>query len=60
MAKLHAMKVCDICKAITNGQLNDVTEIDAACNNGAEVDSVDIRDKAKYAPYPSGLSKVYK
>ena len=31
---------CHICQAITNGQLNDVIEIDAASNNGVE----EIRD----------------
>lgn len=40
---------CDICRAITTGQLNDVIEIDAASNNGVE-EIRDIRDKAKYAP----------
>jgi len=40
---------CDTCKAITNGTLNDVIEIDAASNNGVE-EIRDIRDKVKYAP----------
>lgn len=40
---------CETCKEITNGQLNDVIEIDAASNNGVE-EIRDIRDKAKYAP----------
>lgn len=48
---------CDICKAITNGQLNDVIEIDAASNNGVE-EIRDIRDKAKYAPTQADY-KVY-
>ena len=40
---------CYICKAITNGSLEDVIEIDAASNNG--VDEIrDIRDKSTYAP----------
>lgn len=40
---------CQICKDITQGNLNDVIEIDAASNNG--VDEIrDIRDKVKYAP----------
>ena len=40
---------CYICKAITNGSLDDVIEIDAASNNG--VDEIrDIRDKSTYAP----------
>ncbi|WP_268912792.1 DNA polymerase III subunit gamma/tau [Lentilactobacillus sp. SPB1-3] len=40
---------CETCKAITDGSLNDVIEIDAASNNGVE-EIRDIRDKAKYAP----------
>lgn len=40
---------CETCKAITNGTLNDVIEIDAASNNGVE-EIRDIRDKVKYAP----------
>lgn len=48
---------CDLCKAITNGQLNDVIEIDAASNNGVE-EIRDIRDKAKYAPTQADY-KVY-
>ena len=48
---------CDTCKAITNGQLNDVIEIDAASNNGVE-EIRDIRDKAKYAPTEADY-KVY-
>ena len=40
---------CYICKAITEGSLEDVIEIDAASNNG--VDEIrDIRDKSTYAP----------
>ncbi|MTB64182.1 DNA polymerase III subunit gamma/tau [Streptococcus sp. zg-86] len=40
---------CYICKAITDGSLEDVIEIDAASNNG--VDEIrDIRDKSTYAP----------
>ena len=39
---------CYICKAITEGSLEDVIEIDAASNNG--VDEIrDIRDKSTYA-----------
>ncbi|MER1955575.1 MAG: DNA polymerase III subunit gamma/tau [Desemzia incerta] len=49
--------VCEICTAITTGQLNDVIEIDAASNNGVE-EIRDIRDKAKYAP-TSADYKVY-
>ena len=48
---------CEICKVITNGQLNDVIEIDAASNNGVE-EIRDIRDKAKYAPTQADY-KVY-
>lgn len=40
---------CYICKAVTEGSLEDVIEIDAASNNG--VDEIrDIRDKSTYAP----------
>lgn len=40
---------CYICRAITEGSLEDVIEIDAASNNG--VDEIrDIRDKSTYAP----------
>jgi DNA polymerase III subunit gamma/tau len=40
---------CDSCKAITEGVLLDVVEIDAASNRG--VDEIrDLRDKVKYAP----------
>ena len=48
---------CAICKAITNGTLGDVIEIDAASNNGVE-EIRDIRDKAKYAPTEADY-KVY-
>ncbi len=48
---------CETCKAITNGQLNDVIEIDAASNNGVE-EIRDIRDKVKYAPTQADY-KVY-
>ncbi|WP_057876358.1 DNA polymerase III subunit gamma/tau [Liquorilactobacillus aquaticus] len=48
---------CEICRAITEGRLNDVIEIDAASNNS--VDEVrDIRDKVKYAPTQADY-KVY-
>ena len=40
---------CYICKAVTDGSLEDVIEMDAASNNG--VDEIrDIRDKSTYAP----------
>ena len=48
---------CEICKAITNGSLNDVLEIDAASNNGVE-EIRDSRDKVKYAPTQADY-KVY-
>ena len=48
---------CATCKAITNGTLGDVIEIDAASNNGVE-EIRDIRDKAKYAPTEADY-KVY-
>ena len=48
---------CYICKAITDGSLEDVIEIDAASNNG--VDEIrDIRDKSTYAP-SMAKHKVY-
>lgn len=48
---------CETCKAITNGTLNDVIEIDAASNNGVS-EIRDIRDKVKYAPTQADY-KVY-
>lgn len=40
---------CDACLAITNGELMDVIEIDAASNRG--VDEIrDLREQVKYAP----------
>ncbi|MBD9349342.1 MAG: DNA polymerase III subunit gamma/tau [Limosilactobacillus fermentum] len=48
---------CELCQAITAGQLNDVIEIDAASNNGVE-QIRDIRDKVKYAPTQAEY-KVY-
>ena len=48
---------CATCKAITNGTLGDVIEIDAASNNGVE-EIRDIRGKAKYAPTEADY-KVY-
>lgn len=48
---------CATCKAITEGRLNDVIEIDAASNNGVE-EIRNIRDKAKYAPTQADY-KVY-
>lgn len=48
---------CETCLSITQGQLNDVIEIDAASNNGVE-EIRDIRDKAKYAP-TSADYKIY-
>ncbi|TGV24955.1 DNA polymerase III subunit gamma/tau [Mesorhizobium sp. M00.F.Ca.ET.186.01.1.1] len=40
---------CDTCKAISNGSVTDVLEIDAASNRGVE-EIRDIRDKVKFAP----------
>jgi DNA polymerase-3 subunit gamma/tau len=48
---------CETCRAITEGRLNDVIEIDAASNNGVE-EIRDIRDKARYAPTQADY-KVY-
>lgn len=48
---------CELCTAITNGNLNDVIEIDAASNNGVE-EIRDIRDKVKYAPTQADF-KIY-
>ncbi len=48
---------CHTCQAITNNELNDVIEIDAASNNGVE-EIRDIREKARYAP-TSAEYKVY-
>ncbi|MDH5104940.1 DNA polymerase III subunit gamma/tau [Lentilactobacillus diolivorans] len=48
---------CETCKAINEGRLNDVIEIDAASNNGVE-EIRDIRDKVKYAPTQADY-KVY-
>ncbi|MGX6428950.1 DNA polymerase III subunit gamma/tau [Levilactobacillus yonginensis] len=48
---------CEACRAITDGTLNDVIEIDAASNNGVE-EIRDIRDKVKYAPTVADY-KVY-
>ena len=41
--------VCDICRGIDSGAITDVTEIDAASNNG--VDNIrDLRDESSYTP----------
>lgn len=48
---------CETCRAINDGSLNDVIEIDAASNNGVE-EIRDIRDKVKYAPTKADY-KVY-
>lgn len=48
---------CELCKAITAGQLSDVIEIDAASNNGVE-EIRDLRDKVRYAP-SQATYKVY-
>ncbi len=41
--------VCDICRGIESGAILDVTEMDAASNNGVD-DVRAIRDEAVYAP----------
>lgn len=48
---------CELCKGITNGQISDVIEIDAASNNGVE-EIRDLRDKVRYAPTQASY-KVY-
>lgn len=48
---------CENCRAITNGQFNDVIEIDAASNNG--VDEIRfLTERANYSP-TKGKYKVY-
>lgn len=48
---------CENCQAITNGQFDDVIEIDAASNNG--VDEIRfLTDRANYSP-TKGKYKVY-
>ncbi len=48
---------CAICRAIDDGTILDVTEIDAASNNG--VDSIrDLRDEVAFTPV-SGTYRVY-
>jgi len=48
---------CEICRGIDSGAILDVTEIDAASNNG--VDSIrDLRDEVAYTPV-SGKYRVY-
>ncbi len=48
---------CDICRGIDDGSILDVTEIDAASNNG--VDSIrTLRDEVAYTPV-SGAYRVY-
>ncbi|MGX7091829.1 DNA polymerase III subunit gamma/tau [Hutsoniella sourekii] len=39
---------CDICQGITEGQISDVVEIDAASNNGVE-EIRELRDNVRYA-----------
>lgn len=48
---------CEMCRAITSGQLSDVIEIDAASNNGVE-EIRELRDKVRYAP-SQATYKVY-
>ncbi|MBR6790698.1 MAG: DNA polymerase III subunit gamma/tau [Oscillospiraceae bacterium] len=40
---------CEICRGIENGSILDVTEMDAASNNGVD-DIRDLRDEASYTP----------
>ena len=48
---------CEICRGIDSGSILDVTEIDAASNNG--VDNIrDLRDEVAYTPV-SGKYRVY-
>ncbi len=48
---------CDICRGIDDGSILDVTEIDAASNNG--VDSIrDLRDEVAFTPV-AGKYRVY-
>ena len=48
---------CEICRGIDSGSILDVTEIDAASNNG--VDSIrELRDEVAYTPV-SGKYRVY-
>lgn len=48
---------CEMCRLITEGQLADVIEIDAASNNGVE-EIRDLRDNVRYAPSQAQY-KVY-
>lgn len=48
---------CQICQAISQGQLSDVVEIDAASNNGVE-EIRNLRDNVRYAA-SQGRYKVY-
>ena len=48
---------CEVCKALDNGSIYDVVEIDAASNNG--VDNIrELRDETNYAP-SRGKYRVY-
>lgn len=40
---------CEMCRAIANGEITDICEIDAASNNGVE-DIRDLRDQVNFAP----------
>ena len=52
-----ACGVCDSCRAIAEGDVLDITEIDAASNNG--VDSIrDLREQVSYTP-TSSKYRVY-
>ena len=48
---------CEVCKSLENGASLDVSEIDAASNNGVD-EMRDLREKVQYPPV-SGRYKVY-
>ena len=48
---------CDLCRAISNGEVLDITEIDAASNNGVE-NIRDLREQVSYTP-SSAKYRVY-
>ena len=48
---------CEVCKSLSNGASLDISEIDAASNNGVD-EMRDLREKVQYPPV-SGKYKVY-
>lgn len=48
---------CEVCKSLNNGASLDISEIDAASNNGVD-EMRDLREKVQYPPV-SGKYKVY-